>query len=181
MGEMKSKGQNRGTRLPVKGPATGSIIGGIIGVVLLLAIIGSVVVMVRKKRNQNNGDGPPKHKPPPPKKQQTISSSTDRLNTSRDPVESEDGPVDHLYYAPQNGEPSTDLDAYSDEEYNRDAEELYYADAPSGWDEPRLNKVPPLYAPNQYKANDYHDNEEDHPTAAGTTRGNSFVSQAMFV
>ncbi|KAK6326447.1 hypothetical protein J4Q44_G00020920 [Coregonus suidteri] len=116
---------------PVKGPATGRYYRRDHWGVLLLAIIGSVVVMVRKKRNQNNGDGPPKHKPPPPKKQQTISSSTDRLNTSRDPVESEDGPVDHLYYAPQNGEPSTDLDAYSDEEYNRDAEELYYADAPS--------------------------------------------------
>lgn len=67
-----------------------------------------------------------------------------------------------------------DLDAYSDEE-------LRYAGAPSGWDEPRLNEVPPLYAPNQYKPNDYHDNEEDHPPAAGATRGESFVSQAMFV
>uniref|UniRef100_A0A4W5PVI4 Nectin cell adhesion molecule 3 n=1 Tax=Hucho hucho TaxID=62062 RepID=A0A4W5PVI4_9TELE len=140
----------RGTRLPVKGPTTSGVIGGIIGVVLLLAIIGSVVVLVRKKRNQHNGDGPPKYKPPPPKKQQTTSSS------------------------------SEDLDAYSDEEYNRDGE-LYYAGAPSGWDEPRLNDVPPLYAPNQYKANDYHDNEEDHPPAAGASRGESFVSQAMFV
>uniref|UniRef100_A0A4W5PQ35 Nectin cell adhesion molecule 3 n=1 Tax=Hucho hucho TaxID=62062 RepID=A0A4W5PQ35_9TELE len=169
----------RGTRLPVKGPTTSGVIGGIIGVVLLLAIIGSVVVLVRKKRNQHNGDGPPKYKPPPPKKQQTTSSSSE-LNTIRDPVESKDRSVDHLYYAPQHAEPSTDLDAYSDEEYNRDGE-LYYAGAPSGWDEPRLNDVPPLYAPNQYKANDYHDNEEDHPPAAGASRGESFVSQAMFV
>lgn len=166
----------RGTRLPVKGPATGAVIGGLIGLVLLLAIIGSVVVLVRKKRSQHNGDGPPKYKPPPPKKQQTTttSSSSDTLNTSRDPVERKDGSMDHLYYTPQDAEPSTDLDAYSDEE-------LRYAGAPSGWDEPRLNEVPPLYAPNQYKPNDYHDNEEDHPPAAGATRGESFVSQAMFV
>nr|XP_029535332.1 nectin-2-like isoform X2 [Oncorhynchus nerka] len=172
----------RGTRLPVKGPTTSGVIGGLIGVVLLLAIIGSVVVLVRKKRNQHNGDGPPKYKPPPPNKQQTTtSSSSDTLNTSRDPVERKDGSVDHLYYAPQDAEPSTDLDACSDEEYNCDAEELRYAGAPSGWDEPRLNEVPHLYAPNQYKPNDYHDNEEDHPPAAGATRGESFVSQAMFV
>nr|XP_046171177.1 nectin-2-like isoform X2 [Oncorhynchus gorbuscha] len=173
----------RGTRLPVKGPTTSGVIGGLIGVVLLLAVIGSVVVLVRKKRNQHNGDGPPKYKLPPPNKQQTIttSSSTDRLNTSRDPVESRDGSVDHLYYALQDAEPSTDLDACRDEEYNCDAEELRYAGTPSGWDEPRLNEVPPLYAPNQYKANDYHDKEEDHPPATGTSRGESFVSQAMFV
>ncbi|XP_020353492.1 nectin-2 isoform X2 [Oncorhynchus kisutch] len=172
----------RGTRLPVKGPTTSGVIGGLIGVVLLLAIIGSVVVLVRKKRNQQNGDGPPKYKPPPPNKQQTTtSSSSDTLNTSRDPVERKDGSVDHLYYAPQDAEPSTDLDACSDEEYNCDAEELRYASTPSGWDEPRLNEVPHLYAPNQYKPNDYHDNEEDHPPATGATRGESFVSQAMFV
>ncbi|XP_029598748.1 nectin-2 isoform X2 [Salmo trutta] len=173
----------RGTRLPVKGSTTGAVIGGLIGLVLLLAIIGSVVVLVRKKRSQHNGDGPPKYKPPPPKKQQTTttSSSSDTLNTSRDPVERKDGSMDHLYYAPQDAEPSTDLDAYSDEEYNGDVEELRYAGAPSGWDEPRLNEVPPPYAPNQYKPNDYHDNEEDHPPAAGATRGESFVSQAMFV
>ena len=40
-----------GTRLPEKGATTGSIIGAIIGVILLLAIIGTAIAMYRKHRN----------------------------------------------------------------------------------------------------------------------------------
>lgn len=40
------------TRLPEKGPATGSIIGGIIAVILILAIIGTGIAMWRKHKNK---------------------------------------------------------------------------------------------------------------------------------
>lgn len=44
-------------RLPEKGPATGSIIGGIIAVILVLAIVGTAIAMYRKHRdNKLNGE-----------------------------------------------------------------------------------------------------------------------------
>ncbi|XP_028971873.1 nectin-2 isoform X2 [Esox lucius] len=173
----------RATPLPGKGSTTGAVIGAIIGVILLLAIIGSVVALVRKNHNKiNSGDGPPKYKPPPPKKQQTLTSgSTDRLNSSRNHEDSEDGALDQLHISPQNGQPSTDLDAYADEGYNHNTDELYHAGTPSGWEGRGLNEPPAQDYLNQYAANDYYYNEQQYPMASGATRGNSFVSQAMFV
>ncbi|XP_067094560.1 uncharacterized protein si:ch73-22o12.1 [Osmerus mordax] len=116
-----------------------------------------------------NGDGPPKYKPPPPKK---TNSSTDRLNTSRDPV-SEDRPLQNLYHTSQDAEPVTDLDAYYDDaDDERNDSEHYHAGAPSGWDDPSHNEVPPPYA---HLANEY----QEPP--ASVNRGDSFVSPAMFV
>ncbi|XP_078143076.1 poliovirus receptor homolog isoform X2 [Centroberyx gerrardi] len=161
----------RGNRLPEKGPTTGSIIGAIIGVIILLAIIGTAIAMYRKHRNNNlNADDPPKYKPPPPKKTNT---STDRLNTSRDPV-SEDRPLQSQYYATQNAEPVTDLDTYhEDEAYEQEDREHYYSAAPSGWDDPGHNEVPPPYV--------YSDNELQDQRGSNVNRGDSFVSPAMFV
>ncbi|XP_068179528.1 nectin-2-like isoform X3 [Antennarius striatus] len=163
----------RGTRLPEKGPATGSIIGGIIGVILLLAIIGSAIAMYRKHRNDKlNGDGPPKYKPPPPKK---TTSSANRLNTVPAP-ETEDRPLQNLYYVTQTAEPVTDLDTYHDEEEDYPGEDRahYYSAAPSGWDDPANSEVPPPYMRTDNDPQDNHRGPE-------INRGDSFVSSAMFV
>ncbi|KAM4600462.1 uncharacterized protein ACJ7VT_020411 [Polymixia lowei] len=163
----------QGTRLPEKGPTTGSIIGAIIGVIILLAIIGTAIAMYRKHRdNKLNGDGPPKYKPPPPKK---PNSSTDRLNTTHDPV-SEDRPLQNQYFNTQSAEPVTDLDTFhEDEDDNGQGDKAhYYSAAPSGWDDPGHNEVPPPYL---YS----YDDPQDQPPGANVNRGDSFVSSAMFV
>ncbi|XP_034553168.1 nectin-2 isoform X3 [Notolabrus celidotus] len=158
----------RGTRLPEKGAATGAIIGALIGVILLLAIIGTAIAMYRKHKNK---DGPPKYKPPPPKK---TNSSANRLNTVPAPV-TDDRPLQDQYYSTQSPEPVTDLDAYhDDEEYAADEREHYYSAAPSGWDDPRDNEVPPPYMRTDSDPQDYHQ-------GPNVNRGDSFVSPAMFV
>ncbi|XP_059194704.1 nectin-2-like isoform X3 [Centropristis striata] len=162
----------RGTRLPMKGATTGSIIGAIIGVILLLAIIGTGIAMYRKHRNNKlNGDGPPKYKPPPPKK---TNSSASRPNTSHAPV-AEDRPLQDQYYSTQSAEPVTDLDTYHDEEdYGQDEREHYHSAAPSGWDDPGNNEVPPPYMRTD-------SDPQDHHQGPNVNRGESFVSPAMFV
>ncbi|XP_044216085.1 nectin-2 isoform X2 [Thunnus albacares] len=162
----------RETRLPEKGATTGSIIGAIIGVIILLAIIGTGIAMYRKHRN-NNADGPPKHKPPPPKK---TNSSANRQNTNPAPV-AEERPLQNQFYTTQSGEPVTDLDAHhddTDDGYGEDEREQYYSAAPSGWDDPRHNEVPPFYMRTDRDPQDYHQ-------APNVNRGDSFVSPAMFV
>uniref|UniRef100_UPI0037E99F96 nectin-2 isoform X2 n=1 Tax=Semicossyphus pulcher TaxID=241346 RepID=UPI0037E99F96 len=160
----------RGTRLPEKGATTGSIIGALIGVILLLAIIGTAIAMYRKHRN--NKEGPPKHKPPPPKK--TNSSASRQLNPGPAPV-ADDRPLQDQYYSTQSAEPVTDLDAYhDDEDYGADDREHYYSAAPSGWDDPRNNEVPPPYMRTDSDPHDYHQ-------GPNVNRGDSFVSPAMFV
>ncbi|KAL7886565.1 hypothetical protein AOLI_G00042860 [Acnodon oligacanthus] len=57
----------RKTRLVEPAGATGAIIGAIIGVLLLLAIIGTVVFIIHRQR-KNKSDAPPTHRPPPPMK-----------------------------------------------------------------------------------------------------------------
>ncbi|KAM9353667.1 nectin-2 isoform 2-T2 [Symphorus nematophorus] len=163
----------RGYRLPEKGATTGSIIGAIIGVILLLAIIGTAIAMYRKHRNNKlNGDGPPKYKPPPPKK---TNSSANRQNTSHAPVP-EERPLQDQYYSTQSAEPVTDLDTYhDDEDYGVDDREHYYSAAPSGWDDPGNNEVPPPYMRTD---SDPHD---DYHQGPNVNRGDSFVSPAMFV
>ncbi|XP_070822189.1 nectin-2-like isoform X2 [Chaetodon trifascialis] len=163
----------RGNRLPEKGPTTGSIIGAIIGVIILIAIIGTAIAMYRKHRNNKlNGEGPPKYKPPPPKK--TNSSANRQLNTNSAPV-TEDRPLQTQYYSTQSAEPVTDLDAYHDEEdYGEDEREHYHSAAPSGWDDPGNNEVPPPYMRTDSDPQDYHQ-------GPNVNRGDSFVSPAMFV
>ncbi|XP_029307582.1 nectin-2 isoform X3 [Cottoperca gobio] len=161
----------RGTRLPSKGATTGSIIGAIIGVVILLAIIGTAIAMYRKHRNKLSGDGPPKHKPPPPKK---TNGSASRPNASNVPV-AENTPLQNQYYNTQSAEPVTDLDAYHDEEDHAEEErEHYHSAAPSGWDDPGNNEVPPPYMRTDSDPQDYHQ-------GPNVNRGESFVSPAMYV
>ncbi|KAJ4930954.1 hypothetical protein JOQ06_025255 [Pogonophryne albipinna] len=168
-----------GTRLPEKGPTTGSIIGAIIGVILLLAIIGTAIAMYRKHRNKKlTGDGPPKHKPPPPKK--TTSSASTHPNISHVPVAGEDGPLQNEplqneYYDTQSAEPVTDLDVnHDDDDHVEDVREHYHSAAPSGWDDPGNNEVPPPYMRTDSDPQDYH-------PAPNVSHGESFVSTAMFV
>ncbi|XP_008298209.1 poliovirus receptor-related protein 2 isoform X2 [Stegastes partitus] len=166
----------RGTRLPEKGPTTGTIIGAIIGVILLLAIVGTAIAMYRKhKNNKLNGDGPPKYKPPPPKK---ITSNANRqVNSDHTPV-AETRPLQNQYYSTQSAEPVTDLDAYHEDDVDDDggADERahYYSAAPSGWDDPGNNEVPPPYMRTDSDPQDYH-------PGLNVNRGESFVSSAMFV
>ncbi|XP_034730121.1 nectin-2-like isoform X3 [Etheostoma cragini] len=162
----------RETRLPEKGATTGGIIGAIIGVVILLAIIGTIIAMYHKHRNNKlNGDGPPKYKPPPPKK--TTISASKQLNTGYVPV-IEDGPLQDQYYTTQSAEPVTDLDAYHGDDENDDVREHYHSAAPSGWDDPGNNEVPPPYMRTDSDPQDYHQ-------GPNVKRGESFVSSAMFV
>ncbi|XP_074509330.1 nectin-2 isoform X2 [Sebastes fasciatus] len=163
----------RGTRLPVKGATTGSIIGAIIGVIILLAIIGTAIAMYRKHRNNKlSGDGPPKYKPPPPKK--TNSTASRQPDTAIVPV-AETRPLQDQYYSTQSAEPVTDLDAYhGDEEYAEDGREHYHSAAPSGWDDPGNNEVPPPYMRTD-------SDPQDYQQGPNVNRGESFVSSAMFV
>nr|XP_046255169.1 nectin-2 isoform X2 [Scatophagus argus] len=164
----------RGNRLPEKGPATGSIIGGIIGVILLLAVIGTAIAMYRKHRNNKlSGEGPPKHKPPPPKKK-IYNAANGELNTSHAPV-TEVRPLQNQNFSTQSAEPVTDLDAYHDEEdYDENAREHYYSAAPSGWDDPGNSEVPPPYMRTDSDPHEYYQ-------GPNVNRGDSFVSPAMFV
>lgn len=160
----------RGTRLPEKGATTGSIIGAIIGVIILLAIIGTAIAMYRKHSNKLSRGGPPKYKPPPPK----TTNSAARLIRSADPV-AENRPLQDQYYNSQSAEPVTDLDAHHDtDDYSGVDMEHYHAAAPSGWDDPGNNEVPPPYVGSDSNTQDYHQ-------GPNVSRGESFVSPAMFV
>lgn len=68
-----------------------------------------------------------------------------------------------------------DLDAYHDDEANVDDDrDHYYSAAPSGWDDPGNNEVPPPYMRTDSDPQDYH-------PGPNVNRGDSFVSPAMFV
>lgn len=69
-----------------------------------------------------------------------------------------------------------DLDAYhDDEDYDREEDrEHYYAAAPSGWDDPGNNEVPPFY-------NHAEDDLQGYRQGPNVNREGSFVSSAMFV
>ncbi|XP_045900726.1 nectin-2 isoform X3 [Micropterus dolomieu] len=159
-------------RLPERGHTTGSIIGGIIAVIIILAIIGTVIAMYRKRINSKlNGEGPPKYKPPPPKK---TNSSTNWPNISHAPV-TEDRPLQNEYYTTQSAEPVTDLDAYHDDDNCvEDFGKHYFSAAPSGWDDPGNNEVPPPYMHTDSDTQEYYE-------GPNVNRGDSFVSPAMYV
>lgn len=68
-----------------------------------------------------------------------------------------------------------DLDAYQDhDEYGEDEREHYHSAAPSGWDDPGNNEVPPPYMRTDSDPQDYHQ-------GPNVNRGDSFMSPAMFV
>ncbi|XP_037532141.1 nectin-2 isoform X2 [Nematolebias whitei] len=171
----------RVTRLPEKGPATGSIIGGIIAVILILAIIGTGIAMWRKHKNKKlSGDRPPKYKPPPPQK--SKSSAITSVNQSFIPLDENRG-VPNEYYSTQSAEPITDLDAYQDDDDNNnyDNEDIeahdgqhYFPAAPSGWDDPGNSEVPPPYTRQDSEPQDY-------DGLPNVSRGESFMSTPMIV
>ncbi|XP_024123584.1 nectin-2 [Oryzias melastigma] len=164
----------RGTPLPAEGPTTGSIIGAIIGVIIIFAIIGTVIAMFRKhKKNVMNGEGPPKHKPPPPKKTNPSSQHVPVLYSS----EAQDRLLQNPNYPNHPPEPVTDLDSHQDydddlSDYGDDGQmpQHYKSAAPSGWDDPNNDNVPPPYMTIN------HDTPEH-----SVGRGDSFISSEMIV
>ncbi|KAF6716603.1 hypothetical protein FQA47_012564 [Oryzias melastigma] len=162
------------TPLPAEGPTTGSIIGAIIGVIIIFAIIGTVIAMFRKhKKNVMNGEGPPKHKPPPPKKTNPSSQPVTVLYSS----EAQDRLLQNPNYPNHPPEPVTDLDSHQDydddlSDYGDDGQmpQHYKSAAPSGWDDPNNDNVPPPYMTIN------HDTPEH-----SVGRGDSFISSEMIV
>lgn len=72
-----------------------------------------------------------------------------------------------------------DLDNYQDNDRDDDDDgggdgEHYHSGAPSGWDDPSNNEVPPPY---MHTGNDRH----GYHQGSNFNRGDSFVSPAMFV
>ncbi|KAG7476013.1 nectin-2 isoform X2 [Solea senegalensis] len=159
----------RDTRLPEKGATTGSIIGAIIGVILLLAIIGTAIAMYKKHRKQKlSGEGPPKYKPPPPKK-------TNNINNGGTVTYAEADDNNRALPLP-NTAPSSEHDHMLNAEPHDEDEERahYYSAAPSGWDDPQDSEVLPPYVPTNRDV-------QDHHRGLNVDRGDSFVSPAMFV
>ncbi|XP_030596398.1 PVR cell adhesion molecule related 2 like isoform X2 [Archocentrus centrarchus] len=151
----------------IQGPSTGAVIGAVLGALIFICIIiiGSIFFI---RNRQEDGEGPPKHKPPPPMK---AGSSTEMLNKpSEPPTATETAPLSpgEVYYEPTGGEPVTNLD-----------------DETTG----ALNgRAPPVKYDNEHKdhaADGHHGNDLDSsnheaPTA-NISRGESFVSPAMYV
>ncbi|XP_014842622.1 PREDICTED: nectin-2-like isoform X2 [Poecilia mexicana] len=167
----------RATRLPHKGATTGSIIGAIIGVILVMAAIGTGIAMYRKRKNKLNSEGPPKYKPPPPKKTSSSKKGSQPLIPGNVPV-TQDAPLQSQYYSTQTPEPVTDLDGYQEDGVDDELEahdgEVYFSSAPSGWNDPKNNDVPPPY---MLTNSDLQDNNGSLPVS----RGDSFISSAMIV
>ncbi|XP_041867479.1 PVR cell adhesion molecule related 2 like isoform X2 [Melanotaenia boesemani] len=153
-------------RKMVQGPQTGAVIGGILGALLFIGLIVGVIFFIRKL--QQDVEGPPKHKPPPPVK---AGSSTEMLNKpSEPPTATETAPLSpgEVYYEPTGGEPVTNLDDESSGALNGGA--------------------PPVLDNSAREFNDAaagHHNDLDSSNhelpAANISRGESFVSSAMYV
>ncbi|XP_063041536.1 PVR cell adhesion molecule related 2 like isoform X2 [Engraulis encrasicolus] len=147
-----------------KSPATGAIIGGIIGAVIFLCLIGALIFLFRKRQlSAENDDAPPKHKPPPPVK---AGSSTEMLNKPQDSA-TETQPLSHVYYETR-GEPVTDLD---DEDHSGAPAN---GSGPAMWDG---SAHPP-------DADDSYTEESEVPlpnSGASVARGESFMSEPMLV
>ncbi|XP_043972946.1 nectin-2-like isoform X2 [Gambusia affinis] len=163
----------RVTPLAQKGGTTGSIIGAIIGVILVLAVIGTGIAMYRKRKNKFNSEGPPKYKPPPPKKTSSSKISSQPLIPVNVPV-TQDAPLQSQYYSTQSPEPITDLDGQEEDvdgDLGSHDGELYFS---SGWNDPKNNEVPPPY---MHTNSDLQDNNGN----LHVSRGDSFISSAMIV
>ncbi|XP_029369577.1 PVR cell adhesion molecule related 2 like isoform X3 [Echeneis naucrates] len=147
------------------GPSSGAVIGGILGVLAFIGIIIGTIFFIRKR--QEDGEGPPKHKPPPPVK---ASSSTEMLNkSSGPPTATETAPLSpgEVYYEPTGREPVTNLDDETTGALNGGA-------PPVLDDSAKYDNVNELTDHNLDPSN-------HEPPAANISRGESFVSPAMFV
>ncbi|XP_029919785.1 uncharacterized protein LOC115367983 [Myripristis murdjan] len=156
----------------VPGPTTGAIIGAILGALVLIGIIIAIVVFIRKR--QEDGEGPPKHKPPPPVK---AGSSTEMLNKpSEPPTATETAPLSagEVYYETTGGEPVTNLD----DDANNPGGGALNGGAPPVLDD-NVNEYKD-HAADGHRGNDLEPSSHE-PPAANISRGESFVSAAMYV
>ncbi|XP_071767213.1 PVR cell adhesion molecule related 2 like isoform X2 [Centroberyx gerrardi] len=163
-------------RKPTPGPATGAIIGGILGALVLIAVIIAIVLFIRKRQD---GEGPPKHKPPPPVK---TGSSTEMLNKpSEPPTATETAPLSagEVYYETTGGEPVTNLD----DDTNNPVSGALNGGAPPVLDDPaKYDNINELkdHGADGHRGNDLESSNHEPPTA-NISRGESFVSAAMYV
>ncbi|KAK5854714.1 hypothetical protein PBY51_004886 [Eleginops maclovinus] len=157
-------------RVITPGPSSGAVIGGILGALAFIGIIVGIIFFIRK--HQEDGEGPPKHKPPPPVK---AGSSTEMLNKpSEPPTATETFPLSpEVYYETTGGEPVTNLD---------DGGALNGGAPPVLGDNAKYDKVNELkdHANDGLRGSDFDSSNHDQP-AANISRGESFVSPAMYV
>ncbi|RVE66784.1 hypothetical protein OJAV_G00110830, partial [Oryzias javanicus] len=149
-----------------KPPSTGAIIGGILGTLAVIGLISGIILYIRCRRD--DGEGPPKHKPPPPVK---GSSSTEMLTKPEPPTTSERVPLSprEVYYEPTGREPVTNLDDGSSGALN--------GGAPPGLDTSAQEFIE---RPDGHHGNDFDSSNHGAP-AGSVSRGDSFVSPAMYV
>ncbi|XP_069372164.1 PVR cell adhesion molecule related 2 like isoform X3 [Paralichthys olivaceus] len=153
------------------GPATGAIVGGILGTLAFIGIVVGTVFFVRK--HQEDADGPPKHKPPPPVK---AGSSTEMLNKpSEPPTATETAPLSpgEVYYEPTGREPVTNLDDETTGALNGGA-------PPVMVDLAKHDSINDRAAADGHHGNDL-DSSNHEPPAANICHGESFVYPAMYV
>uniref|UniRef100_A0A8C7WZG8 Nectin cell adhesion molecule 3 n=1 Tax=Oryzias sinensis TaxID=183150 RepID=A0A8C7WZG8_9TELE len=150
-----------------KPPSTGAIIGGILGTLAVIGLIVGAILYVCCR--QDDGEGPPKHKPPPPVK---GSSSTEMLTKPSEPTTASKRALlskGEVYYETSGREPVANLDDGSSGALN--------GGAPPGLDS----------SVKEFKesADSHHSNEFESSNhgapAASISRGDSFVSPAMYV
>nr|XP_040045386.1 PVR cell adhesion molecule related 2 like isoform X2 [Gasterosteus aculeatus aculeatus] len=152
------------------GPSSGAVIGGILGTLAAIGITVAIVFYIRKCRE--DGEAPPKHKPPPPVK---AGSTTEMLNKpSEPPMPTETAPLSpgEVYYEPTGGEPVTNLDEETSGALNGGAPPVLHD--PVGYDS--VNEV----AADGQRGNNLDSSYHEQP-AANISRGESFVSPAMYV
>ncbi|XP_028255899.1 PVR cell adhesion molecule related 2 like isoform X2 [Parambassis ranga] len=157
----------------IQGPPTGAVIGGILGALIFIGLIAGIVFFIRKHRE--DGEGPPKHKPPPPVK---ASSSTEMLNKpSEPPTATETAPLSpgEVYYEPTGGEPVTSLDDETSGALNGGAPPVL--DNSVKYD--NVNELKD-HAADSHHGNGLESSNREAP-AANISRGESFVSPAMYV
>ncbi|XP_059206668.1 PVR cell adhesion molecule related 2 like isoform X2 [Centropristis striata] len=160
-------------RQKTPGPSSGAVIGGILGALVFIGVIIGIIFFIR--RRQEDGEGPPKHKPPPPVK---AGSSTEMLNKpSEPPTATETVPLSpgEVYYEPTGGEPVTNLDDETTGALNGGA-------PPVLDDSAKYDKINELkdHGNDGHHGNDLDPSNHEQP-AANISRGESFVSPAMYV
>nr|XP_004572706.1 nectin-2 isoform X2 [Maylandia zebra] len=151
----------------IQGPSTGAVIGAILGALIFICIVIIGTIFFIRNR-QEDAEGPPKHKPPPPVK---AGSSTEMLNKpSEPPTATETAPLSpgEVYYEPTGREPVTNLDDETTGALNGRAPPVKY------------EKERKDHAADGHHSNDLDSSNHEVP-AANISRGESFVSPAMYV
>ncbi|XP_016387590.1 nectin-2-like isoform X2 [Sinocyclocheilus rhinocerous] len=143
---------------PVKGAATGGIFGGILCVIILVALIATIVMVRNCKRK--NKDGPPTHKPPPPMKSYSYSD--------RPSIDTPVSDSQSMHHETEKEEPMTDLSAYHDDKDHHEPSRFSWEDKQSPYQDDRDE--------------DRMMGEEDgYYITSSASRGSSFMSPAVIV